>query len=107
MPRTSEKVGRRLQGRQSIKTKLLGVAHISADFGILPFVRTQEGDGKVEAQHAPEVPLSFDLIIMNGLARATLVGPDGEIESQTLEGAATTATINLVIMAEADPAGTD
>ncbi len=44
-----------------------------------------------------ERTLSFDLTAVNGLARATLVGPDGEIESQSFDGAPTTGTAEFSV----------
>ncbi len=45
--------------------------------------------------------LSFDLTAANGLARATLVGPDGEIESQSFDAGPTTASAAFTVTADA------
>ncbi len=60
-------------------------------------LRTQPGQG---------TPVSFDLTAVNGLARATLVGPGGEIESRAFEGAPTRATAEFTVTSgtEAGPA---
>ncbi|HET9068060.1 MAG TPA: CehA/McbA family metallohydrolase [Amaricoccus sp.] len=47
-----------------------------------------------------ERALSFDLTAVNGLAKAPLVGPGGEIATQSFEGAPTTATAEFTATAD-------
>lgn len=54
-----------------------------------------------------ERTLAFDLTAASGLARATLVGPDGEIASETFDGAPTTAAAGFAVTADAEASGTD
>lgn len=61
-------------------------------------LRTVEG----EAQQ-----LSFDLTAVNGLSKATLVGPEGEIESQSYEAGQKQATAKFTVMSEAKTKGSD
>ncbi len=54
-----------------------------------------------------ERTLAFDLTAVNGLARATLVGPDGEIASETFDGQPVTAAAEFAVTGEAETAGAD
>lgn len=49
----------------------------------------------LRAQPGEPLGLSFDLAAANGLAKATLVGPQGEIESRSLEAAPQTGTVGF------------
>lgn len=54
-----------------------------------------------------EASLSFDLIAANGLVKAMLVGPEGEIESRSFEGSPTTATAEFAVTPAAATEGTN
>jgi hypothetical protein len=61
----------------------------------------------LRVQPGQATPIGFDLTAVNGLAKATLVGPEGEIESRTFEGSPTTATAEFTVTAEAASEGAD
>ena len=57
----------------------------------------------LRAQPGEPLGLSFDLTAANGLAKATLVGPQGEIESRSLDAAPQTGTVEFeTVMPEAN-----
>ena len=61
---------------------------------------------ELRAAPGEEASLSFDLTAVNGLAKATLVGPEGEIESRSFEGAPATTTAEFMVPAEPAARGT-
>ncbi len=51
--------------------------------------------------------LGFDLTAANGLVRATLVGPDGDIASESFDGQPMTTAAAFAVTGEAETAGAD
>ena len=54
-----------------------------------------------------ERALGFELTAANGLARATLVGPDGEIASESFDGEPVTAAAEFAVTGDAETVGAD
>ncbi len=54
-----------------------------------------------------ERTLGFELTAANGLARATLLGPDGEIASESFNGQPVTAAADFAVTGDAETAGAD
>ncbi len=54
-----------------------------------------------------ERTLGFDLTAVNGLVKATLSGPDGEIASESFDGQPMTASASFTVTGEAETEGAD
>lgn len=80
-----------------------GHAYVTRGPLIIPLVMF---GSDLRAQPGQPLKLSFDLTAVNGLAKATLVGPQGEIESRSLDAAPSTATVEFeTVMPEGDGEG--
>lgn len=62
---------------------------------------------ELRAALGQEHTLSFDLTAANGLVKATLVGPDGEIEARSFEGGPAEATAEFLVTPEVRSEGQD